>query len=133
MMMIVTFARWNIGLSLFTGHIHFSNFSVRRSPTMRPQQDFSKFSCSCWCPPLLSCSFLVPLGPLLHYPSTSLVVFQCFLFPSLVHIGLELLPIFVSLHPCYVPEPRQPSFPDCVYQCNLLSQLFSDNLVPYLV
>jgi len=37
--------------------------SVRRSPTMRPQQDFYKFSCSCWFPPLLSCSFPVePLG-----------------------------------------------------------------------
>src|SRR6218665_3241910 len=32
-----------------------SNFSsVRRSPTMRPQQDFSRSFCSCCCPPLLS-------------------------------------------------------------------------------
>src|SRR6218665_673094 len=40
--------------------------SVRRSPTMRPQQDFSRSFCSCCCPPLLSCSFLVPLGLLSH-------------------------------------------------------------------
>src|SRR6218665_602717 len=40
-----------------------SNFSsVRHSPTMRPQQDFSRSFCSCCCPPLLSCSSLVPLG-----------------------------------------------------------------------
>src|SRR6218665_4011728 len=64
-------------------HRAFSNFSsVRRSPTMRPQQDFSRSFCSCCCPPLLSCSFLVPFGLLSHYLSTSLVVFLCFLFPS---------------------------------------------------
>src|SRR6218665_3299284 len=63
------------------------NFSsVRRSPTMRPQQDFSRTFCSCCCPQLLSCSFLVPLGLLSHYLSTSLVVFLCFLFPPLVHV-----------------------------------------------
>src|SRR6218665_1345846 len=50
---------------------------------MMPQQDFSKFFCCCCCPPLLSCSFLVPLGLLSHYPSTSLVVFLCFLFVSI--------------------------------------------------
>src|SRR6218665_347871 len=38
------------------------------------QQDFSKFSCSCWCPPLLSHSFLVPL---LSY-SIKLEVEYCF-------------------------------------------------------
>src|SRR6218665_3007867 len=31
MMMIVTFARWNIGLSLFTGHIHFFQFLLRQA------------------------------------------------------------------------------------------------------
>src|SRR6218665_2573363 len=97
---------------------------------MRPQQDFSRSFCSCCCPPLLSCSFLVSLGFLSHYLSTSLVVFLCFLFPPLVRIAL--LPVYsVSLHPCYVPEPRQPSFSDFVYQCDLLSQLLSGNLVSY--
>src|SRR6218665_239764 len=71
--------------------------SVRRSPTMRPQQDFSKSLCSCCCPPLLSCSFLVPLGLLSHYLSTSLVVFLCFLFPPLVRIAL--LPVV-----CFPPS-----------------------------
>ena len=70
-------------------NFNFSIFSsVRRSPTMRPQQDFSRSFCSCCCPSLLSCSFLVPLGLLSHYLSTSLVVFLCFLFPPLVHIAL---------------------------------------------
>src|SRR6218665_13442 len=56
--------------TLSTTISNLSNFSsVRRSPTMRPQQDFSRFFCSCCCPPLLSCSFLVPLGLLSHcYP-----------------------------------------------------------------
>src|SRR6218665_3070592 len=45
-------------------HPNFS--SVRCSPTMRPQQDLSRSFCSCYCPPLLSCSFLVPLGLLSH-------------------------------------------------------------------
>src|SRR6218665_285111 len=40
---------------------------------MRPQQDFSKSFYSCCCPPLFSCSFLVPLGLVSHYLSTSLV------------------------------------------------------------
>src|SRR6218665_1246635 len=37
------------------------------------QQDFSKFSCSCWCPPLLSHSFLVPhiIHPLLWLSSSA--------------------------------------------------------------
>src|SRR6218665_2493342 len=58
-------------------------------PTMRPQQDFSKSSCPCCCPPLLSCSFLVPLGLPSQYPSTSLVVFPCFLFPPIVCQALQ--------------------------------------------
>src|SRR6218665_663939 len=68
-----------------------SNFSsVRRwtTTTMRPQQDFSRSFLSCCCPPLLSCSFLVPLGLLSHYLSTSLVVILCFLFPPLVRTAL---------------------------------------------
>src|SRR6218665_3667713 len=70
-----------------------SNFSsVRRSPTMRPQQDLSRSFCSCCCPPLLSCSFLVPLSLLSHYLSTSLVVFLCFLFPPLVRIPVVCFP-----------------------------------------
>src|SRR6218665_3462701 len=69
--------------------IPISNFSsVKHSPTMRPQQDFSKSFCSCCCPPLLSSSFLVPLGLLSHYLYTSLVVFLCFLFSPLVRIAL---------------------------------------------
>src|SRR6218665_3820790 len=48
----------------------FNFFSVRRSPMIRPQQDFSRSFCLCCCPPLLSCSFLVPLGLLSHCPST---------------------------------------------------------------
>src|SRR6218665_2587662 len=63
-------------------------FSFRRSPTMRPQQDFSRSFCSCWCPQFLLCSFIVPLGLLSHYPSTSLVVFLCFLFPPFVRTVL---------------------------------------------
>src|SRR6218665_98975 len=71
-----------------------SNFSsVWRSP----QQDFSRSLCSCCCPPLLSCSFLVPLGLLSHYLSTSLVVFLCFLFPPLVRTAL--LPVV-----CFPPS-----------------------------
>src|SRR6218665_4043614 len=78
--------------------IPISNFSsVRRSPTMRPQQDSSRSFFSCCCPPLLSCSFLVPLGLLSHYLSTSLVVFLCFLFPPLVRIAL--LPVV-----CFPPS-----------------------------
>src|SRR6218665_42985 len=77
---------------------YFSSFSsVRRSPTMRPQQDFSRSFSSCCCPPLLSCSFLVPLGLISHYLSTSLVVFLCFLFPPLVR--LALLPVV-----CFPPS-----------------------------
>src|SRR6218665_2756381 len=97
---------------------------------MRPQQDFSKSFCSCCCAPLLSCSFLVPFGLLSHYLSTSLVVFLCFLFLPLVHIAL--LPVV-----CFPPSllrartPRQPSFSDFVYQCDLLSKLLSGNLVSY--
>src|SRR6218665_1178892 len=67
-----------------------SNFLLRQAfATMRSQQDFSRSFCSCCCPPLLSCSFLVPLGLLSHYLSTSLVVFLCFLFPPLVRIALR--------------------------------------------
>src|SRR6218665_1749183 len=81
-----------------SGSLKHSNFSfVRRSPTMRPQQDFSRSFCSCCCPPLLSCSFLVPLSLLSHYLSTSSVVFLCFLFPPLVRI--VLLPVV-----CFPPS-----------------------------
>ena len=95
-------------------------FSIRRLPT-RPQQDFSQFSCSCWCSPLLSCSLLVPVGLLLHYPSTSLVVFLCFLFPPLAHIArlsvvcfppsllrvcIVKLSIFWPLHEQWKPSNR---------------------------
>src|SRR6218665_3371556 len=58
---------------------------------IRTQQDLSKFSCSCCCPPLLSCSFLVLLGFPSHYPSTFMVVFLCFLFPPLIRIALLLV------------------------------------------
>src|SRR6218665_3139948 len=85
-------------LRCFQRFILHSNFSsVRRLPTMRPQQDFSRSFCSCCCPPLLSCSFFVPLGLLSHYLSTSLVVFLCFLFPPLVRIAL--LPVV-----CFPPS-----------------------------
>src|SRR6218665_3937295 len=36
----------------------------------------------------LLCSFLLPLGLLSHYPSTSLVVFLCILFPPIVRTVL---------------------------------------------
>jgi len=78
-----------------------SNYSsIRSMLPMRPQQDFHKFSCSCCCPLLLSCSFLVPLGHPSHYPSTSLVDFPCFLFPPLVCKALLLVVYFPpsSLH-----------------------------------
>src|SRR6218665_2555382 len=69
--------------------IPISNFSsVRRLPTTRPQQDFSKAFCSCCCPPLLSCSFLVPLGLLSHYLSTSLVTIA-----SIMLIWMQLDPL----------------------------------------
>src|SRR6218665_1584264 len=71
--------------------------SVRRSPTMRPQQDFSRSFCSCCCPSLLSCLFLVPLGFLSHYLSTSSVVFLCFLFPPLVRIAPTTGSLFPSI------------------------------------
>src|SRR6218665_1994449 len=43
---------WNrfSGRGSFQFQFNFS--SVRRSPTMRPQQDFSRSFCSCCCPPL---------------------------------------------------------------------------------
>src|SRR6218665_413337 len=83
---------------MLTDNIFNFNFSsVRRSPTMRPQQDFSRSFCSCCCPPHLSCSFLVPLGLLSHYLSTSLVVFLCYLFRPLVRIAL--LPVV-----CFPPS-----------------------------
>src|SRR6218665_24383 len=77
------------------------NFSfIRCTPTMRPQQDFSRSSCSCCCSPLLSCSFLVPLGSFSHYPSTSLVVFPLLLVtstcPYSVTAGSLLPSIFVT-------------------------------------
>jgi len=93
-------------------------FSIRRLPT-RPQQDFSQFSCSCWCSPLLSCSLLVPVGLLLHYPSTSLVVFLCFLFPPLAHIARLSVVCFPPS--CYMPVPRQPSFHDFVLTLSVIN------------
>src|SRR6218665_3689983 len=87
--------------------INFNFSSVRRSPTMRPQQDFSRSFCSCCCPPLLSCSFLAPLGLLSHYQSTSLVVFLCFLFPPLVRIAL--LPV-VCFPPSLLRGRTTPAF-----------------------
>src|SRR6218665_1472487 len=60
---------------------------------MRPQQDFSRPCCSCCCPLLLSCSFLVRFH---NYPSTSLVVSPCFLFPSLVLTDPTVHSVFPS-------------------------------------
>src|SRR6218665_2633339 len=88
--------KYNNVLQRCNSFIQFNFFSVRHWPTMRPQQDFSRSFCSCCRPPLLSCSFLVPLCLLSHYLSTSLVVFLCFLFPPLVRIAL--LPV-VSCFP----------------------------------
>src|SRR6218665_150043 len=93
------------------------NFSsIRCTPTMRPQQDFSKSSCSCCCPPLLSCSFLVPLGIPSHYPSTSLVVFPCFLFRPLV--CKVLLPV---VYPSILVT--------CLNQVSLLFLILSINVI----
>src|SRR6218665_1537003 len=71
---------------------------------MRPQQDFSKSFRFCCCPPLLSCSFLVPLRLLSHYLPTSLVIPSTYpysattgsLFPSILvtcpnHVSLLFL------------------------------------------
>jgi len=73
----------------------FSSFSPIRhrpyTPKMRPQQDFSKSSCSSCCPPPLSCSLLVPLCLPSYYPFTFLVVFLCLLFPPLVGKALLLV------------------------------------------
>src|SRR6218665_2036645 len=79
-----------------------SNFSsIRQSLTMRPQQDFSRSFCSCCCPLLLSCSFLVWLArssftlsihffgylPLLLVPSTrrTALLPEVYFPPSLLH------------------------------------------------
>src|SRR6218665_72929 len=60
-----------------------SNFSsIRRWPTISPQQHFSTSFCSCCCPLLLSCSFLVMLGLLSHYLSISLDCLPLLLVPS---------------------------------------------------
>src|SRR6218665_690965 len=109
-------------ITLFIGHgfhamrvniyvyIYTFNFSsVRRSPTMRPQQDFSRSFCSCCCTPLLSCSFLAPLGLLSHYLSTSLVVFLCILYIQNVNnhptarktLLKDLVKRSAQLTPCY--------------------------------
>ena len=91
---------YNIGAHYCT------NFSsVRGTLMMRPQQDISKSFCSCCYPPLLSCSFLAPLGLPPHYPSTSLVAFSCFLFPPLVRIAL--LPVV----PPTLLHVRTPKYP----------------------
>jgi len=74
--------------------------SIRRTLTIRPQQDFSKSSCSCCCPPLLLCSFLVPLDLPSHYPSISWVVYPYFLFPPLVRIALQPVAYFPSSSLC---------------------------------
>jgi len=83
--------------------------SASSPSTMRHQQDFSKSSCSCYCPPLQSCSFLVPLGIPSYYPSTSLAVFLCFLFPPLILVAL-LPVVYIALYHRYVSEPLQHSF-----------------------
>src|SRR6218665_1836064 len=86
---------------------------------MRSQQDFSKCSCSCWCPPLHSFSFFVPLGLLLRYPSTSLVVFLCILFPPLVHIALlQVYMQFISFHPL-LPASLPVSTPNTLHHSHL--------------
>src|SRR6218665_3675124 len=95
---------------------------------MKHQQDFAK--CSYCCPPLLSYSFLVSLVLTSHYPPT----FGCLpllLVPSTYPYSATADSLS-ALHPCYVPEPRQHSFPDFVYECNLLFQVLSGLLVPYL-
>src|SRR6218665_1495782 len=80
----------------------FNFSSVRRSPTMRPQQDSSRSFCSCCCPPLLLCSFLVPLGLL------SVHFFGClplFLVPSTCPYSAtagSLLPPFLVTFPNHV-------------------------------
>src|SRR6218665_411083 len=99
---------------------------------MRPQQDFSRSFCSCCCPPLLSCSFLVPLGLLSHYLSTSLVVFLCFLFPPLVRIALLYTgSLFPSI---LVTCPNHVSLLFLILSTNVTCcpmQLLSGNLVSY--
>src|SRR6218665_1041805 len=55
------------------------------TPTMRHQQDFSKSSCSCYCPPHLSCSFLSSSFPLSIYFSGCLPLL---LVPSTCRIAL---------------------------------------------
>src|SRR6218665_2761985 len=107
----------------------FNFSSARRSPTMRPQQDFSRSFCSCCCSTLLSCSFIVPLGLLSHCLSTSLVVFLCLLFPPRVRIALLL--VIAILVTC--PNHVSLLFSDFIYQCDMMSQLVSGNLVSYPV
>src|SRR6218665_1290573 len=78
---------------------------------MRPQQDFSRSFCSCCCPPLLSCSFLVPLGLLSHYLSISLFVFLCFLFVSYVEVSWSYMPGGDHSSPGRVRKPVGPLGP----------------------
>src|SRR6218665_2238337 len=95
----------------------FGSPKVRHASTVRPQQNFSKsFSCSC-CPPLLSSSFLVPLGLPSHSPSTSLIVFLCFLLlplPRIQRYGhTNRTAVYEAVCACLpfsLPVPSPPTF-----------------------
>src|SRR6218665_1159722 len=84
-----------------------------------------------YCPPLLSCSFLSFSFTL------SIYFFGCLpllLVPSTCPYSATAgSPSLLHVRRLYVPEPCQPSFPDFVYECNLLSQVLSGLLSPYLV
>src|SRR6218665_2611773 len=87
---------------------------------MRHQQDFSKYSCSCYCPPPLSCSFLSSsftfsiyfFGclPLLLVPSTLPYSFTAgsLLFSILVTCPKYVSLIFLILSMNVISCPRSP-------------------------
>jgi len=97
-------------------YIYSSFSSIRCMPTMKPQQDFSKSFCSCFCPLpslILSCSFLVSLGLPSHYPSSASCSSTC---PYSKTAGNLLSTILVT----------------CLSHASLLFLILSTNVISFL-
>src|SRR6218665_2803967 len=98
---------------------------------MRPQQDFSRFFCSCCCPPLLSCSFLVPFRSSF---TLSIHFFGCLpllLVPSTCPYSATTGSLFPSI---LVTCPNHVSLLFLILSTNVTCcpmQLLSGNLVSY--
>src|SRR6218665_628617 len=98
---------------------------------MRPQQDFSRFFCSCCCPPLLSCSFLVPFRSSF---TLSIHFFDCLpllLVPSTCPYSATTGSLFPSI---LVTCPNHVSLLFLILSTNVTCcpmQLLSGNLVSY--